>query len=189
MRVCPPHVFFFFKNTSLVCSRIRQATDKRLTLLGSSSFVAPRSLPLRRVVPAIEVVCTSFSSKKIRRWCSLLSNLDWTHTPSRILETLWNSMTSTEDQHCIVLISEKTKTYLEFPCPKDAFSGVARIYEEELKRLNPSMKTVSYTIDDLYEYLDSLNYCCCLIFDKASASCKFPPSLSNDETPRLTPLQ
>ena len=98
-------------------------------------------------------------------------------------------MASTKDQHCIVLISDKTKTYLEFPCPQDAFLGVARIYEEQLKLLNPSMKTVTYTIDDLFEYLDSLDDCCCLIFDKASASCESLPSLSNIRHPPSDTLQ
>ena len=39
-----PRSPMFFANTSLVCSRIRQVTDKRLALLGSSCFVARRQV-------------------------------------------------------------------------------------------------------------------------------------------------
>ena len=49
-------------------------------------------------------------------------------------------------------------------------AGIVRLYEEDLKRLNPSMIEVKYTVDELFEYLDDLGDISSLVFEKETAT-------------------
>jgi hypothetical protein len=62
--------------------------------------------------------------------------------------------------HTIVLIQYTpnlaTRTYLECDGINLAMEAIIKMYDLKLKELNPSVKSITYTIDDLYNYIDSL---------------------------------
>ena len=76
--------------------------------------------------------------------------------------------------HTIVLVqftsSTDSRKYYDFPAVKEAMTGVVRVYEEDLKRLNPSMMELKYTVDEFFEYLDDLGDISCLVFEKETAT-------------------
>ena len=75
--------------------------------------------------------------------------------------------TKSSSLHTIVLIQftidVNTKKWYDYPTLQEGMLGIVNIYEEEIKKLNPHMKTCTYTIDELYEYLDGLGDISCLV--------------------------
>lgn len=49
-----------------------------------------------------------------------------------------------------------SRTYLDFESVNGGMDGVVKMYEAKLKQLNPNMKNITYDIQDLYNYIDSL---------------------------------
>ena len=43
-------------------------------------------------------------------------------------------------------------------------SGVCKIFEEYLKRSNPSTPSITYDISQLFDYIDSLTDLTCLVY-------------------------
>ena len=58
-----------------------------------------------------------------------------------------------------------TRTFLEFPSVNAAMDGVIKMYEVKLKQLNPNVQNITYDIQDLYNYIDSLEDLSALVFD------------------------
>ena len=48
--------------------------------------------------------------------------------------------------------------------------GICRLYEVQLKRLNPNKKTVRYEVKDLFQYVDELGDLSCLMYDNKTSS-------------------
>ena len=46
-----------------------------------------------------------------------------------------------------------------------AMDGVIKMYEVKLKQLNPNVQNITYDIQDLYNYIDSLEDLSALVFD------------------------
>jgi len=46
--------------------------------------------------------------------------------------------------------------------------GVCKIYEEHLKRLNPSSPQITYDISQLFDFIDELADLSCLVYQKNS---------------------
>lgn len=42
--------------------------------------------------------------------------------------------------------------------------GVVKMYESKLKQLNPNMKNITYDIQELYNYIDSLTDLSALVY-------------------------
>ncbi|RLN90025.1 hypothetical protein BBJ28_00010219, partial [Nothophytophthora sp. Chile5] len=63
-------------------------------------------------------------------------------------------------KHTIILVQytrdPNSRTYLDFESVNGGMDGVVKMYEAKLKQLNPSMKNITYDIQDLYTYIDSL---------------------------------
>ncbi|TYZ69384.1 hypothetical protein PybrP1_004733 [[Pythium] brassicae (nom. inval.)] len=63
-------------------------------------------------------------------------------------------------KHTIILVQytrdPNSRTYLDFESVNGGMDGVVKMYEAKLKQLNPNMKNITYDIQDLYNYIDSL---------------------------------
>lgn len=47
-------------------------------------------------------------------------------------------------------------------------TGVCKIYEEHLKRINPNTPSITYDISQLFDFIDNLADLCCLVFQKST---------------------
>ena len=78
-----------------------------------------------------------------------------------------DDMEKKQKRHTIVLlqftVKTDTKRWYDFPSVSEAMMGIVRIYEEEIQRLNPHMKSCTYTIDELFEYIGGLGDISCLV--------------------------
>lgn len=45
---------------------------------------------------------------------------------------------------------------MDFPSVGAAMDAVVKMYEHKLKELNPTVDNITYDVNDLYNYLDSL---------------------------------
>ena len=52
---------------------------------------------------------------------------------------------------------------MDFPTTGAALDGIVKMYETRLKELNPRQTNITYDINHLYTYLDSLEDICCLV--------------------------
>jgi hypothetical protein len=63
-------------------------------------------------------------------------------------------------KHTIILVQytrdPNSRTYLDFESVNAGMDGVVKMYEAKLKQLNPHLKNITYDIQDLYNYIDSL---------------------------------
>merc|ERR1712127_318457 len=76
---------------------------------------------------------------------------------------------STKNQHPIILIQPtkkpETKTYSDFKTINEAMEGVCKLFEEHLKRQNPTKPQITYDVADLFDFIDTLPDLCCLVFE------------------------
>ncbi|KAK1943511.1 Enhancer of rudimentary [Phytophthora citrophthora] len=72
-------------------------------------------------------------------------------------------------KHTIILVQytrdPNSRTYLDFESVNGGMDGVVKMYEAKLKQLNPNMKNITYDIQDLYTYIDSLTDLSALVLD------------------------
>ena len=63
--------------------------------------------------------------------------------------------------HTILLVQPGTKpetrTYSDYESVNECMEGVCKIYEEHLKRQNPSIPSITYDISQLFEFIDQLS--------------------------------
>ena len=63
--------------------------------------------------------------------------------------------------HTILLIQPGTKpetrTYSDYESVNECMEGVCKIYEEHLKRQNPSIPSITYDISQLFDFIDQLS--------------------------------
>lgn len=76
-------------------------------------------------------------------------------------------------RHTILLIQEvpgnaKTRVYADFPTKTKALEGIILLFEEALKQKNPHKKEISYSLDDLFAFMDGLGDIAALVLDPAS---------------------
>jgi len=74
--------------------------------------------------------------------------------------------------HTILLVQPTRKpegrTYSDYESVNDCMEGVCKIYEEHLKRLNPSSPQITYDISQLFDFIDELADLSCLVYQKNS---------------------
>ena len=62
--------------------------------------------------------------------------------------------------HTILLIQPgarpETRTYSDYETVVECMEGVCKIFEEHLKRANPSTPSITYDISQLFDYIDKL---------------------------------
>ncbi|KAI9918097.1 hypothetical protein PsorP6_013046 [Peronosclerospora sorghi] len=72
-------------------------------------------------------------------------------------------------KHTIILVQytrdPNSRTYLDFESVNGGMDGVVKMYEAKLKQLNPNLKNITYDIQDLYTYIDSLTDLSALVLD------------------------
>ena len=73
-----------------------------------------------------------------------------------------------QQQHTIILIQisndRQSRDFQDFNSVEDAIDGILNIYEENAKALNPNLPRITYTIDDLYSFIDDLVEVACLVY-------------------------
>ena len=45
-------------------------------------------------------------------------------------------------------------------------TGVCKIYEEHLKRMNPASASITYDISQLFDFIDDLADLCCMVYQQ-----------------------
>ncbi|ETV73582.1 hypothetical protein H257_11702 [Aphanomyces astaci] len=74
-----------------------------------------------------------------------------------------------KSKHTIILVQytedPNSRTYLDFESVNSAMDGVVKMYEAKLKQLNPNRRNITYDIQDLYNYIDSLADLSTLVLD------------------------
>lgn len=74
--------------------------------------------------------------------------------------------------HTILLIqpssSAESRTYSDYESVNDCLEGVCRIYEDHLKRRNPSVPQITYDISQLFDFIDQLRDLSCLVYQKST---------------------
>lgn len=69
--------------------------------------------------------------------------------------------------HTILLIQPTSKpesrTYSDYETKEECMESVCKIFEEYLKRSNPSTPSITYDISQLFDYIDSLTDLTCLV--------------------------
>merc|ERR1711976_949420 len=74
--------------------------------------------------------------------------------------------------HTILLVQPGRKpegrTYSDYESVNECLEGVCKIFEEYLKRMNPSAPSITYDISDLFEFIEKLADLSCLVFEKTS---------------------
>lgn len=71
--------------------------------------------------------------------------------------------------HTILLLQtgpgKGSRTFMDFETVTLAMDGLCSMFERKLKELNPSLRSITYDIGDLYSYIDSLPDLSALVFD------------------------
>jgi regulator of PEP synthase PpsR (kinase-PPPase family) len=72
-------------------------------------------------------------------------------------------------KHTIVLVqftqNRSSRTYNDFESVADAMEGILKLYEQKLKEQSPNMKSITYDIKDLYEYIERVTDLSCLVYN------------------------
>ncbi|ALC39391.1 e-r- [Drosophila busckii] len=81
-------------------------------------------------------------------------------------------LTNSKMPHIYLLIHPKHEVISRVYCTYDSIDkcleAICNIYEEHLKRVTPTMPTVTYDIMQLFDFLDSFVDICCLVQQSGS---------------------
>ncbi|EDW75796.1 uncharacterized protein Dwil_GK15131 [Drosophila willistoni] len=76
--------------------------------------------------------------------------------------------------HTILLVkltpANRSRSYSKYESVNMCLEGVCKLYGEHLKIENPHSSTVSYELRELFDYIDSLEDICCMVYQKASGT-------------------
>ena len=53
-----------------------------------------------------------------------------------------------------------------------SFQGICKVFEEHLKKRNPTSPSITYDISELFEFIDQISDLSCLVFQKPTAQYK-----------------
>ena len=68
-------------------------------------------------------------------------------------------------QHTILLMqpaAPSTRTYYDFADINLCMKFLVEMYEKKLKQLNPTLRRITYDVNDVYEFMDTYKDMCCL---------------------------
>ena len=74
-------------------------------------------------------------------------------------------------QHTILLVQTgavSTRTFSDYETVPAAMDGVCGMFEKRLKALNPSMRQITYDINDLFTFIDSLPDLSALVYSQGA---------------------
>ncbi|CAL8302153.1 unnamed protein product [Boreogadus saida] len=70
--------------------------------------------------------------------------------------------------HTILLVQPtkrpEGRTYADYESVNECMEGVCKMYEEHLKRMNPSSPSITYDISQLFDFIDDLADLSCLVY-------------------------
>ncbi|GMT31060.1 hypothetical protein PFISCL1PPCAC_22357, partial [Pristionchus fissidentatus] len=76
--------------------------------------------------------------------------------------------------HTILLIQPTNKpesrTWSDYETTTECLEGICKIFEEFLKKQNPTMQSITYDVSHLFEFVDKLSDLSLLVFNKDTAS-------------------
>ena len=66
----------------------------------------------------------------------------------------------------LVLATQRAegRTYSEYESVNECMEGICKMYEEHLKRMNPPGQSITYGVDQLFEFIDRMVNLSCLVF-------------------------
>ena len=70
-----------------------------------------------------------------------------------------------KNKACRLFKSEKYKLIL-------FFLGICKVFEEHLKKRNPTSPSITYDISELFEFVDQISDLSCLVFQKPTGQYK-----------------
>ncbi|KAL3316941.1 hypothetical protein Ciccas_004405 [Cichlidogyrus casuarinus] len=78
--------------------------------------------------------------------------------------------TLTEKRHTILFLQPSAKnpesrTWADYDSMSQCLEGICKIYEEHLKRAHPDRPSITYNVDNLFDFIKSMGNICCLEFD------------------------
>ena len=56
--------------------------------------------------------------------------------------------------------------------PRSSFVGICKVFEEHLKKRNPTSPSITYDISELFEFIDQLSDLSCLVYQKPTGQYK-----------------
>ena len=80
-------------------------------------------------------------------------------------------------QHTILLVQAGavgSRTFSDYETVSAAMDGVCAMFEKRLKSLNPSMRQITYDINDLFTFIDSLPDLSALVYAQGACQAKQP---------------
>lgn len=70
-------------------------------------------------------------------------------------------VTDVNMSHTILLIQPSQKpesrTYSDYESVNECMEGVCKIYEEHLKRINPNLPSITYDIQQLFDFIEEVH--------------------------------
>ncbi|XP_062502455.1 enhancer of rudimentary homolog [Corticium candelabrum] len=76
--------------------------------------------------------------------------------------------------HTILLMQPtrkaESRTYADYETIIECMEGLCKVFEEHLKRLNPTSSQITYDISQLYEFIESFTDLSVLVFQKSSST-------------------
>ncbi|GMR56390.1 hypothetical protein PMAYCL1PPCAC_26585, partial [Pristionchus mayeri] len=77
--------------------------------------------------------------------------------------------------HTILLIQPTNKpdsrTWSDYETTTECLEGICKIFEEFLKKQNPTLQSITYDVSHLFEFVDKLNDLSLLVFNEETANC------------------
>ncbi|XP_074286349.1 enhancer of rudimentary homolog [Silene latifolia] len=75
-----------------------------------------------------------------------------------------------DNKHTIILMqysqNRGSRTFMDNDSISQAMDGICALYERKLKEINPTLRNLSYDIDDLYNFIDGLADLSALVYDR-----------------------
>ncbi|XP_071737354.1 enhancer of rudimentary homolog isoform X1 [Rutidosis leptorrhynchoides] len=75
------------------------------------------------------------------------------------------------NRHTIILMqtshNRSTRTFMDYESISQAMDGICALYERKLKELNPTIRNITYDIEDLYNFIDGLTDLSALVYDQS----------------------
>ncbi|EDV24010.1 uncharacterized protein TRIADDRAFT_26253, partial [Trichoplax adhaerens] len=72
--------------------------------------------------------------------------------------------------HTILLIQpspkNESRTYSDYNSLKECLEAICKMFEEHLKKLNPSKPSITYDISNLFDFIDDFPDLTCLVLQK-----------------------
>ena len=76
--------------------------------------------------------------------------------------------------HTILLVQPtprpESRTWSDYETIGECMEGICKIFEEHLKKQNPTSASITYDVSQLFEFIDRLADLSCLVFNKTSSN-------------------